>query len=110
MVRKDNVTITLKSSVTAADELNGHFFMRMPMRIAHVGSLVDQHVIQNGAVTIGGIVQLLDKLGQVLHVVPIYLGIAGNIVRLVSVVGRSMPASIEAGFWEALSRQVAAQH
>src|SRR5215467_1809914 len=110
IVGKDNMTISLEGSVNAANELNRHFFMSVPMRIAHVCSLVDQHVVQNGAVAFRNIPQLLDKLREILHVVPIDFGVLRNTLRLVAVMGRSVPASIEPGFGEALACQIAAQH
>ena len=75
IVGKDDVTIPFERSVDATDELDRHFFVCVPMRIAHVGSLVDQYVIENRAVAFSGVVQLLYELGQVLNVVPIDLGV-----------------------------------
>src|SRR5262245_59605555 len=110
VVRKDNVTIPFERSVDSADELNRHFLMRVAMGITHVGSLINQHVIENRAVAVRSVAQLLDKLRHVLDVIPIDLCILINVFRLIAVVGRSMPDAGEAGFREALTRQVATQH
>src|SRR5213593_5219728 len=47
VVRKHNMTISFESPVDAADENHRHFHVRMPVRIPHVASLVNQDVIQD---------------------------------------------------------------
>ena len=87
VIRKHNVTVSFESAIHLADELNRTLFMGVAMRIAHVGSFVDQHVIENGAVAFTNLAQLLDELRHVLHVVTIDLRVLSNILRLVAVVG-----------------------
>ena len=102
------MTIALERPVDSSDQDHRHLLVRVPMRVAHVASLVDQHVIQNGAVAIGNVPELVAEIRQVLHVIPVDLGVVGDVLRLVSVVRRSMPPSGEAGFGEAGTGEVAA--
>ena len=106
LVREYKVTIPLERAVDSADEDHGHFFMGVPMRIAHVASLVDQHVVQNAAVSVGYVLQLFDELRQILYVIPVDLGIVCDVLRLVAVMRRAMPRSIEAGFGEVVAREI----
>ena len=101
------MTIPLESTVDSTEEDNRHFLMRVPMRITHVAALVNQHVIQNVAVALGNIPQLLAEVRQVLDVIPVYLGIVGLVRRNVAVVRRTMPSSLIAGFGETGAGKVA---
>ena len=102
------MTVSLESTVDSTDEFNRYFLMRVAMRIPHVGSLVDQHVIQNIAVAIGNVAQLLAEVCQILDVIPVDLGIVGFVRRNVAVVRCRMPCSIKAGCWEGGGSEVAA--
>src|SRR5437016_802473 len=104
------MTVPLELTVDSTDKLNRYFLMRVPMRIPHVGSLVDQHVVQNVAVAFGGILQLLAEVRQILHVIAIDFCIVGFVRWNVAVVGRSMPRSIKSTYREVGGSEVAAQH
>jgi len=67
-------------------------------------------VVQDVAVAIGNVSQLVAEVGEVLDVIAVHLGIVGDVLRLVTVVRRSMPPAIEAGFGEARAGEVFAQH
>src|SRR2546426_7399496 len=110
VVREHKMTVPLERAVDSTDEFNRYFLMRVPMRVPHVGSLVDQHVIQNAAIAIRHILQLLDEVRQVLYVIAIYPGIIRLIRRYVAVVRCSMPRSTEAACREGGGAEVAAQH
>ena len=88
VVREHHVTVSLERAVDAADENHRHLLVRVPMRIAHVAALVDQHVIEHRAVAVGHVLQLLDEVRQVLHVIAVDLGVVRDVLRLVAVVRR----------------------
>src|SRR5438128_11007596 len=101
--------LVILDCIVASTEIHiSTFLMGVPVLIALVASLVDQHVIQNATVTLGNIPQLLAEVRQVLHVIPVHFGIVGDILRLVAMVRRSMPPSSKAGFGEAGAGEVAA--
>jgi hypothetical protein len=56
--------------------------MCMAMGVAHVASLVDQDVIENSAIPFRHTLQLGHKVCEVLHMVPIHLGVVGNVLGL----------------------------
>src|SRR6266850_2540728 len=110
VVREHNVTVPLEFTVYATNKLDRYFLMRVPMRVPHVGSLVNQHVIQNVAVAVGSIPQFLAEVRQILDVIPVDPGVVGLIRRDIAVVRRSMPWTIPAACREVGGTEVAAQH
>src|SRR5438105_484496 len=97
VVREYQMAISFELAVDSADEFDRYLLMRVAMGIPHVGSLVDQHVIEDVAVAVGNVTQLLAEVRQVLHVIPIDPGIVRLVCRNVAVMRRSMPGSIKAG-------------
>src|SRR3546814_9931016 len=51
--RENKVAISGEGAVDSADKDGRARLMRVAMRIAHVASLVDQHMVQNAAVSVG---------------------------------------------------------
>src|SRR6267142_6645836 len=103
------MTVPFEFTVDSTDKLDRYFLMRMPMRIPHVGSFVDQHVVQNVAVGFGGILQLLTEVRQILHVIAIDLCIVGFVRWNVAVVGRSMPRPSKPACGEVGGSEIAAE-
>jgi hypothetical protein len=95
VIREHNVTIPLEVTIDSANKLDGYLFMGVAMRVPHVGSLIDQYMVQNGAVAVGSILQLFAEVRQILHVIPVYLGVVGFVHWDVAVMRRSMPRPIE---------------
>src|ERR1700691_4434417 len=86
VVGEYDVAIPLEFTVDPAEKNDRHLYMRMPMGVAHVASLVDQDMIQNAStIAIGNLAQFVGKGGQVLHMVPVHLCIVGYVLRLVAV-------------------------
>src|SRR6185369_4715085 len=52
IVRIHNMAIPFERSVDSSQQNYRHLHMRMPVRIAHVAALVDQHVIEYAAIAI----------------------------------------------------------
>ena len=107
VVWKNNVTVTLECPIDFTDQFDGNLLVSVAMRISHVGSFVDQHVIQKGAVAVGSLRQFLNEFRKVLHVITIDLGILRNVLGLVAVVRRPVLSAIESGFRKVLAGQVA---
>src|SRR6516164_9480042 len=70
VIGENNVTVAFEGSIDFADELHRDLFMGMAMGIAHIVSLVDQHVIQNRAVTVRHLAEFLDELREKLSKMP----------------------------------------
>ena len=81
VVREYQMAISFELAVDSTDELNRNLLVRVPMRVPHVGSFIDQHVIENVAVAVGNVPQLLAEVRKILHVIPIDLGIVGLVCR-----------------------------
>jgi hypothetical protein len=47
-----------------ADENHRHLLVRVPVRVAHVAALVDQHVVQQRAVAVGVFFSLSQKYAR----------------------------------------------
>ena len=97
IVWEDDVAIPFESAIDFADQFDRYFLVRVAMRIAHVRALIDEHVIQNSAVAFLSLAEFLDEFREVLHVIAIDLRVAGDVFRLVAVMGRSMPAATRGG-------------
>ena len=85
VVREHDMTIPLEFAVDSADKLDRYFLVRVAVRIPHVGSFVDQHVIENVAVAVGYVPQFLAEVREVLHVIAIDLRIVGFVRRNIAV-------------------------
>ena len=92
IVREYDVTVPLELTVDSTDKLNRYLLVRVPVRVSHVGSLVNQHVIQDVAVAVGSISQFLAEVRQILYVIPVDLGIVFLVRRNVAVVRRPSPS------------------
>src|SRR5579862_1536553 len=103
-----DVTVPFEIAVQPAQKNDGHLHMRVAMRIAHVASLVDQNVVEKAAVSIGCLAQLFGEIREVLNVIPVHLGVAGYILRLIAMMGTSVPRTVETGSGESRARQVLA--
>ena len=79
-------------------------------RRGHVAALVDQHVVEQRAIAILNLRQLVAEIGEVLDVIPVDLRVVGDVLRLVAVVRRAVPAAGESRLREAGAAQVAPQH
>ena len=55
------MAIPRKRPVNSSHENRRHLLVGVPMRIAHIGPLVDQDVVEQAAVTIGSIPQFFAK-------------------------------------------------
>src|SRR5437660_1479013 len=106
VIREHNVTIPLERTVKSAQEDNRHLFVSVPMRIAHVASLIDQYMIENTAVAIGYLFQLVGEVRKVLHVITVHLRVIGDVLRLVAMVRRSMPSPGIPGLGEAAAGKI----
>jgi hypothetical protein len=52
VVGEHQMAVALERAVDAADEDHRHLLVRVPVRVAHVAALVDQHVIEHRAVAV----------------------------------------------------------
>src|SRR4029453_6707588 len=77
VIGEHDVTVPLEFAVDSTDKLDGYFLVRVPVRIPHVGSLINKHVIENVAVAVRDVPQSLAEVRQVLHVIAIDLRVVG---------------------------------
>ena len=77
----------------SADQNVRHVVMQVLVRIAHVGAVEDQRMIQQRAVAIRSVLQLVDEIRQALHVILVELRIARDVLRILGV----MRSAVEAG-------------
>src|SRR2546427_2923641 len=67
VVREHKVTVALEPAVDSAYKLDRDFLVRVPVRIAHVGAFVDQHVIEHITVAVWNIPQPFAEVREVLR-------------------------------------------
>ncbi len=53
----------------SADQDVRHVVVQVLVGVAHVGPVEDQRVVEQSAVAIGRLLQLVDEVGQALHVI-----------------------------------------
>ena len=81
--------------------------MKMHIRVAHVGAVEDQRVIQQRAVPIGRVLQLVQIVGQALHVIAVDLGVILDAIRVLRVVRSAMETCVGAAGRETAAGQIA---
>jgi hypothetical protein len=104
VIREHDMPVPLELPIQAAQQNHRHFDVRVPVRVAHVAAFVNQDVIQQRAVAVRDLAQLLSEVRQILNVIPVHLGVAGHIIRLVTMVRGTVPGAIETRFREARAR------
>ena len=86
LVREHEMTIASERAVESSDQDDGTLLVTVQVRVAHIAALVDQDVIQDRAVPVGDVPQPLAEVRQVLHVIPVDLGVVGDVLGIVAVV------------------------
>src|SRR5438105_14660906 len=84
--------------------------MRMAMRVAHIAALVDQDVIEHGAIPVRHILEFFHENREVLHMIAVHLCVIGDVLRLVAMMRGSMPTAIKSRFREAGAGQITTEH
>ena len=85
VVGKNNMTVTLECPIDFTDQFDRNLLVSVAMRISHVGSFINQHVIENIAVTVRDVLQFLAEVREILHVIAIDLRIVGFVRRNIAV-------------------------
>ena len=91
---------TFELSVGTANQDMGNVIVLMLIRVAHVGPMQNQSVIQQRAIAVRRLLQLLRQICRRRHVVPVELGIVGNGRRDVRVVRPAMETNTGAAVRE----------
>ena len=86
------MTASLQLSVCSADQSMRHVIVQMLVRVSHVTAVENERMIQQRAVAIVGLLQLVDEMGGHLHVVLIELGEVGDSRRIFAMVRAAMEA------------------
>ena len=83
----------LKLTRRAADQNVRHIVMQVLVGIAHVGAVENQRMIQQRAVAVGRVLQLVDEIRQALHVILVDVRVTLDVLRIFGV----MRSPVEAG-------------
>src|SRR5262245_54673340 len=100
---------SLESAARVAGEKYGHAFVVMHIRVSQWRSVKNQRVIQQGAVAVGHLLQLVHEVRNHADMVLVDCSELSDSLLVLSVVGRPVESARHAAFRKSSSRGIAAQ-
>ena len=88
--------VAFELPVRAADENVRHVEVQMLIRVAHVGAIHDQRVIEQRALAVGNRLELLGEVRERRHVIAIDVGVALHLHGIVLMVRRAVESGTDA--------------
>src|SRR5262249_20053172 len=97
------MTIAFELTVRAADEKMRHVVVHVLVRVPHVGAVEHERRIEQRAVPVGDRLELLGEVAERRDVIPVDIGVAADLHRILLVVR----GAVEAGAGAAVREQLA---